>query len=100
MPLYRVVTHYNNSYSMRAPMEALSVGDARAIAQQDQPFARIVTDAEEMADILDAVWDERKKLDRLLADARATILEHETTISSLSRDLAAVHDRLRRLEGH
>lgn len=59
---YRVVTHYNNEYGIRSPFMALTVADARAHAQEEQPHARIVTDAEELADVLVAVSDERKAL--------------------------------------
>lgn len=60
--LYRVVTESNGIYSIRAPYMADDVEKARAKAREEQPNVRIVTDAEELAQALLDVSDERRNL--------------------------------------
>lgn len=72
---YRVVVERRGGFMVLLPYTAESVEEARDHARRSVPDARVVTDAEEVADILDAVFHERRRLED---ERNAAIAEADT----------------------
>jgi hypothetical protein len=83
----RVVTESNGEYSIRSPMQGMTIEEARARAQEDQPHVRIVTDAEEIAHLLELSWEDRKRLDTELRALRDAVEEMQRRYEAIIRDL-------------